>query len=66
MYCTIFGLIHMSKDTRTLVCSSILDMSEQIWQLYFKVRWGNMSIVGNMSTDCDILNNNGNWIKFGF
>ena len=24
-----------------------------------------MSIVGNMSTGCNILNNNGNWLKFG-
>ena len=26
---------------------------------------GNMSIVGNISTGCNILNNNGNWVKSG-
>ena len=26
----------------------------------YNLRWGNMSIVGNMSTGCKILNNNGN------
>ena len=31
----------------------------------YRVRYVNMSIVGNMSTGYNILNNNGNWVKFG-